>query len=185
MSVPTTSGPHRWHEQRWLFDTSMASLGIEFDQNRLRYSLGPVRDETSGADIAILQASVSKLADLTPVASAHATRHERLAQRLEDRGHPRTAGVHWFAAAQLWLLSCYPIWETQDLVERHGRTTAAFLRRARVADHRVEAVDVPPRLADQAAPRLPHHPASHPGQGPRPVGLRVWTRNRTPPGCGT
>jgi len=168
VSVPTKSGPHRWHEQRWLFDTSIASLGIEFDQNRLRYSLGPVRNETSGADIAILQASVSKLADLTPVASAHATRHERLAQRLEDRGHPRTAGVHWFAAAQLWLLSCYPIWETtQDLVELHGRTTAAFLRWAPVADHRVEAVDVP--FAGGALPAYLHLPYGFDGTTPVPV----------------
>ncbi len=69
-AVPTRSGPRRWHEQRWLFDSNIASLGIEFDQNRLRYSLGPVRDKTCGADIAMLKASVSKLADLTPVASA-------------------------------------------------------------------------------------------------------------------
>jgi len=110
MDTADQSGPRRWHEQRWLFDTSIASLGIEFDQNRLRYSLGPVRDETSGADIALLRPSVSKLSDLTPAASAHALRHERLATRLEDRGHPATAGVHWFAAAQLWLLACYPIW---------------------------------------------------------------------------
>jgi len=94
--------------------------------------------------------------------------HERLAQRLEDRGHPRTAGVHWFAAAQLWLLSCYPIWETtQDLVERHGRTTAAFLRWAPVADHRVEAVDVP--FAGGALPAYLHLPYGFDGTTPVPV----------------
>jgi len=168
MSAQRTPGPRRWHEQRWMFDSSIASLGIEFDQNRLRYSLGPVRDETSGADIAILRASISKLADLTPAASAHALRHERLAQRLEDRGHPMTAGVHWFAAAQLWLLSCYPIWETtQELVELHGRTTSAFLRWAAVADHRVEAVDVP--FAGGALPAYLHLPYGFDGTTPVPV----------------
>lgn len=167
ISAPTRSGPRRWHEQRWLFDTSVASLGIEFDQNRLQYSLGPVRDETSGADIAIVRASIDKLSDLTPVASANTERHERLAQRLEDRGHPVTAGVHWFAAAQLWLLGCYPFWETTpELVDLHGRTTAAFLRWAAVADYRVEAVDVP--FAGGALPAYLHLPYGFDG-APVPV----------------
>lgn len=168
MDTADQSGPRRWHEQRWLFDTSIASLGIEFDQNRLRYSLGPVRDETSGADIALLRASVSKLSDLTPAASAHALRHERLATRLEDRGHPTTAGVHWFAAAQLWLLACYPIWETtQELIDLHQRTTAAYLRWAAVADHQVEAVEVP--FGGGALPAYLHLPYDFDGTTPVPV----------------
>jgi len=168
MDTADQSGPRRWHEQRWLFDTSIASLGIEFDQNRLRYSLGPVRDETSGADIALLRPSVSKLSDLTPAASAHALRHERLATRLEDRGHPATAGVHWFAAAQLWLLACYPIWETtQELIDLHQRTTAAYLRWAAVADHQVEAVEVP--FGGGTLPAYLHLPYHFGGTTPVPV----------------
>lgn len=161
-------GPRRWREQRWLIDSAIATRGIEFDQNRLRYSLGPVRDETSGADMGILKASISKLDDLTPVASGHAVRHENLARRHEDRGHPRTAGVHWFAAAQLWLLAAYPIWETTpELVDLHARCTAAYLRWAKVADHRVEAVDIP--FGDHALPAFLHLPPGHTAESPGPV----------------
>jgi len=157
VDTATPLGPRRWLEQRWLIDGAIASQGIEFDQNRLRYSLGPVRDETSGADIALIRAGISKLADLTPVATGHAQRHEALARRLEDRGHVTTAGVHWFAAAQLWLMSAYPIWETTDqLVELHRRCNAAFQRWVAVADHHVEAVDIP--FGDNALPGYLHMP---------------------------
>ncbi len=161
------SGPQRWHAQRWVVDDTIRSLGIEFDQNRLRYSLGPVRDETSGADIAILGASIRKLADLQPAACAAAERHEGLARRLEDRGHATTAGVHWFAAAQLWLLGAYPLWETSDeLVQLHERKTAAYLRWAANADHHVELVGIP--FAGRELPGWLHLPPGHDGS-PLPV----------------
>ncbi len=69
-------------------------------------------------------------------------------------------------AAEL-LLSCYPIWETtQELVELHQRTEAAYLRWAAVADHRVEAVDVP--FAGGALPAYLHLPRGFDGT-PVPV----------------
>jgi len=37
----TGTGSRTWREQRWLIDGAIATQGIEFDQNRLRYSLGP------------------------------------------------------------------------------------------------------------------------------------------------
>lgn len=168
METTSTLGSRRWREQRWLIDGAIATQGIEFDQNRLRYSLGPVRDETSGADIGLVRAAVSKLADLTPVTSGHAERHEALARRLEDRGHAMTAGVHWFAAAQLWLLSAYPIWETTDeLVELHRRCNTAYERWAAVADHPVEAVDIP--FGDNALPGYLHLPHGYVPGSPVPV----------------
>lgn len=41
-------------------NASIASLGLEFDHYWLRCPLGPVSDKTSGADIAILRATVAK-----------------------------------------------------------------------------------------------------------------------------
>lgn len=155
-------GSARWRSQRWLVDDAVRALGIEFDQSRLKYSLGPVRDETSGADIAILKQSIKKLSDLTQIASIHAQRHEALARRLEDRGHPVTAGVHWFTAAQLWLLGAWPIWETTDeLIELHRRKVEAFDKWIAVADHRVERVDIP--FADRALPGYLHLPPGYAG----------------------
>lgn len=34
MSAQNTPGPRRWHKQRRLFDGTIASLGVEFGQNR-------------------------------------------------------------------------------------------------------------------------------------------------------
>ncbi|MCW2939776.1 MAG: alpha/beta hydrolase, partial [Actinomycetia bacterium] len=35
-------GPRRWREQRWLVDEAIRTSGIEWDQPRLGYTLGPV-----------------------------------------------------------------------------------------------------------------------------------------------
>ncbi|MCV7419929.1 alpha/beta hydrolase [Mycobacterium yunnanensis] len=164
--MTTALRSQRWRDHGWLFDQQIKTAGIEFDQNRLAYSLGPVRDESSAADIAILRSTTHSLADLTSLSRFHAERHERLAERLEDRGDATSAGSHWFAAAQLWLLAAYPLWDTTpELVELHERKTAAFARWASVASHHVERVDVP--FGDGALPGWLHLPAGdHDGRLP-------------------
>jgi dienelactone hydrolase len=164
-------GSARWRDHGWLFDQQIKTAGIEFDQNRLAYSLGPVRDESSAAEMPILRATVQSLADLTALSGYHAERHERLARRSEDRGDAGSAGAHWFAAAQLWLLAAYPIWETTpELVALHDRKNDAFARWARVAAHRVERVDIP--FGDSALPAWLHLPVGV-GDGSLPVAIVV------------
>lgn len=140
----TPAGSARWHAQKWMVDTAIHALGIEFDQTRLGYSLGPVRDDRAPAEMAVLRTGVKKLADLLPLASAAATRREDLARRADDTGHVKTAAAHWYAAAQLWLLAAFPLWETTDqLVSLHERKRTAYGNWAAHADHQVEVVDIP------------------------------------------
>ena len=169
--MTTPLGSRRWRDHGWLFDEQIRASNIEFDQNRLAYSLGPVRDESSAAETAILRSTVRSLADLTSLGRIHAERRERLAMRLEARGDTRSAGAHWFAAAQLWLLAAYPLWETTAaLVDLHYRKDAAFTRWAAVAEHRVERVDIP--FGDTARPAWLHVPAGA-GGAALPVAVAV------------
>ena len=127
------TGPRRWHEQRWLIDDAIASHGIEFDQNRLRYSLGPARDETSAADIGILRASITTLADLTPVASVHAQRHETLARRLAVKfvsDDPSATLVQHLADVYLANATAIGHWPPSSpltCIESGGSSNCAFL----------------------------------------------------------
>ena len=161
--VTAIHGPRRWREQRWLVDDTIRNLGIEWDQPRLGYTLGPVVGEQSATDMLTLRTRIRKIADFVPVVSAVAVRHEQLAQRAEDGGHGVTAGEHWFAAALLWGLAVWPLWEpSPELLALDERKNHAYLVWARHASHRVERVDIP--LGQATIPAWFHVPASYAGQ---------------------
>jgi hypothetical protein len=56
-----SGGPRRWREQRWLVDETIRTQGIEFDQPRLGYHLGPVGDDLAPADAAVIRGGVRKI----------------------------------------------------------------------------------------------------------------------------
>ncbi len=161
-NITSLRGPRRWREQRWLIDETIRSNGIEWDQPRLGYTLGPVVGEQSAGDIAVLRTRIRKVADFVPAVSSVAARHEQLARRAEDEGHGITAGEHWHAAAMLWSLAVWPLWETTpELLTLDERKNNAYLAWARHASHRVERVDVP--LGDTTLPAWFHVPSSYNG----------------------
>jgi pimeloyl-ACP methyl ester carboxylesterase len=140
------SGPRRWREQRWLVDEAIRSSGgIEWDQPRLAYTLGPSKVSEAGREVAFLRSAITKMADFVPAVAARAVSHERRAQAAEADGHPITAGEHWYQAAMLWALSVWPLWERDDSVRDaiDSRKNAAYLGWARSANHRIEAVEIP------------------------------------------
>jgi dienelactone hydrolase len=152
-----SGGPRRWREQRWLVDESIRTQTIEFDQPRLIYHLAPVADELSGADMAVIRGGVKKVADHVPVVRSVAERRERWARQAEDGGHPQSAGAHWYAAAQLWAMACWPVWEDDRLAhELDERKNAAYLAWGAGARHTVERVDVP--FGDRTLPAWFHVP---------------------------
>ena len=83
-SAALARGPRRWREQRWLVNETIRSNGIEWDQPRLGYTLGPVVGEQSASDIAVLRTRIHKVADFVPAVSSVAARHEHLARRAES-----------------------------------------------------------------------------------------------------
>jgi alpha-beta hydrolase superfamily lysophospholipase len=161
--VTATRGPRRWREQRWLVDDTIRNLGIEWDQPRLGYTLGPVMGEQSATDMLTLRTRIRKVADFLPAVSAVAVRKEQLAQWAEDEGHGVTAGEHWFAAAMLWGLAVWPLWEpSPELLGLDERKNKAYLAWVRHASHRVERVDIP--LGQATIPAWFHLSASYAGQ---------------------
>jgi dienelactone hydrolase len=127
-----------------------------------------VADELSGADMAVVRGGVRNIADHVPVVRSVAERRERRARAAEDGGHPLSAGSHWYAAAQLWAMAGWPVWEDDALArELDERRNAAYLRWAATADHVVERVDVP--FGDRTLPAWFHRPAG--ATGPLPTVL--------------
>ena len=165
----TVGGPQRFREQRWLVDESIRNQGIEFDQPRVGYTLGPVASDSTLGEMIALRTRIKKVADFVPTVTALARSREAKARSAEEQGHPITAGEHWFAAAMLWSLACWPIWRvTDELLEIDDRKNAAYERWAAVASHRVERVDIP--FGDATLPAWFHLPPGYAG-GPLPTVL--------------
>jgi dienelactone hydrolase len=161
-----SGGPRRFREQRWLVDEAIRTQTIEFDQPRLGYHLGPVGDELAPADTAVIRSAVKKLADHVPVVRSVAVRREKWARQAEDAGHPRTAAAHWYAAAQLWSLACWPVWEDDALArELDDRKNDAYQAWGAHSGHVVERVDVP--FGTRALAAWFHRPAD--ATGPLPT----------------
>lgn len=153
-------GPRRWREQRWLVDETIRTAGIEWDQPRLGYTLGPVAGDQVAGEMAMLRAQIRKIADFVPVVRAAAARHERLAEEAEQGERSATAGEHWHAAAMLWSLSVWPLWRTTpELLELDAAKNRAYLRWARHATHHVERVDI--EVGEHRIPAWLHLPVGH------------------------
>lgn len=168
MQQSTEGGPRRWREQRWLIDETIRTHTIEFDQPRLIYHLAPVADDLSGADMAVIRNGVKKIADHVPVVRSVAERRERWARQAEDDGHPASAGAHWYAAAQLWAMACWPVWEDDALArDLDEKKNAAYQKWGGHARHTVERVDVP--FGDRTLPAWFHVPEG--ATGPLPTVL--------------
>src|ERR1700679_2263945 len=48
MSPKAENRVRRWREQRWLLDTVVGQVGVEFDQARINYTAGPAGLEAIG-----------------------------------------------------------------------------------------------------------------------------------------
>jgi dienelactone hydrolase len=163
-------GPRRFREQRWLVDEALRVRDVEFDQPRLGYHLGTVGDDLAPAEMIGLRAGINKLADFVPVVRSFAERRERRARDADERDHPHSAAVHRFAAAQLWSLACWPVWDDDALArDLDHRKNTAYQGWAEHADHHVERADIP--FGDAALPGWLHVPRGV--GGPLPTVLAV------------
>lgn len=47
MTIPVERRTKRWQEQRWILDNIIQSVGVEWDQARIGYTLGPCGPEAA------------------------------------------------------------------------------------------------------------------------------------------
>ena len=83
----------RWQEQRWLLDTVIRTIGMEWDQGRLRYMSAPGGPEAA-AEFRMVGARVKKAADIDRefVRAARRPRTAIVSNRPSPRVSPRSVG---------------------------------------------------------------------------------------------
>jgi fermentation-respiration switch protein FrsA (DUF1100 family) len=151
----------RWHEQRWLLDTVIRTVGVEWDQPRIAYMAAPAGPE-AGVDFRLVAERIRKAADIDREFAKAAERREKRAEAYEKEGRPVAARESWLIASLLWASARWPIFEVTDkLLHYEERMNACYLAFARNAPHPVERVDIP--FAGKAMPaylHLPRKPAA-------------------------
>ncbi len=156
-----TSGPRRWHEQRWIIDSVLRTDGLEWDQPRIAYTLRPMGIDAV-PDFRLAQAQISKFADITPVFRMLAHRRERKARDAEANGHLVAAREHYFHAALLYASAEWPIWrDSPELLALDDVKNDCYASYARLADHPVERVEIP--VAEGSVPAWFHLPPGYQG----------------------
>ena len=163
--MATHGGPmtRRFAAQRWLLDTTIRTVGMDWDQPRSIYLSSPMGSEAN-ADFAALRARIVRLADASPAFEAVARRREAKAQAAEGDGHLITARENYFMASIHWGAAQWPIDENDEQNRFYnGKKRECYTHYTRLADHHVEAAWIP--LPDgRKLPAWFHLPPGHRGE---------------------
>jgi dienelactone hydrolase len=153
----------RFAAQRWLLDTTIRTVGMDWDQPRSIYLSAPMGSEAN-ADFAAVRARIVRLADASPAFEAVARRREAKAQAAEQDGNLITARENYFMAAIHWGAAQWPIDENDEQNRFYnGKKRECYTHYARLADHHVEAAWIP--LPDgRKLPAWFHLPPGHRGE---------------------
>jgi len=159
----------RWTEQRWLVDSVVKSVGIEWDQPRIAYTLGPC-GPIATADFAAVRARVKRFADIPREFARAARRREGVADALAASGRTTSAAESYFIAALLYGSAQWGIFETTaENLELEERKTRCYLAYTAGADHEIRRVEIP--FGDGVIPGYLHVPAGLTGPAPAVLGL--------------
>jgi len=101
MRAKTEQKVKRWKDQRWLIDTAIQAVGMEWDQPRLNYTMYPAGPDAIG-DFRGVGLRVRKFADMHREFAAAAGRRELKATTFEKEGRRVSARESYFIAALLY-----------------------------------------------------------------------------------
>lgn len=143
MNAATERKMKRWQEQRWLLDTVVQTVGIEWDQARVAYTLGPCGPDATGDFIGI-RARIKKYNDIAREYTRAAVRREKMARQFEADGHPIAARESYFIAALLYGSAQWPIFEvTRENLALNEKKNATYAKYISLADHEIRRVEIP------------------------------------------
>ena len=133
----------RMKEQRWLLDSVIRLVGVDWDQGRSRYTAYPAGLDAE-PDFQRVRDRVRKFDDIHREFAAAAERRTRLSQQVEEDGRAVEAREHAFVAAILWGNAQWPLFGNSPLNLEYGRQKAdCFDRFIRHAPHPIRRVEIP------------------------------------------
>jgi dienelactone hydrolase len=133
----------RWAEQRWILDSVIQAVGMEWDQPRLGYTLYPCGPDAIG-DFRMIGARVKKFADMHREFAAAARRRQAKAEAFERDGRLVSARESYFISSLLYSAARWPIFEANDNhIDYNNRMIATYKKYIEYAPHPVERIEIP------------------------------------------
>ena len=150
----------RWGEQRWLLDTVIQTVGVEWDQPRIAYMSAPAAPY-SIPEFRSTAARIKRVSDFAREFSAAAKRREAKALVFEKEERLIAARESYLTSALLWATARWPIFEkTETLEHLEKRMNHCYGKFAAYSSHPVEIVKIPFEGKELPAYlHLPHEPA--------------------------
>ena len=142
MRAKTENKVKRWHDQRWLLDTVIQSVGMEWDQPRLGYTMYPAGPDAVG-DFRTVGMRVRKFADMHREFAAAARRREVKAENFEKQGRKIAARESYFIASMLYSAARWPIFENNEKsIGYNTRMVACYDKFAGLMNRPIERVEI-------------------------------------------
>jgi fermentation-respiration switch protein FrsA (DUF1100 family) len=165
-AVPTPGAMERrmrrWQEQRWLLDAIVQTVGIEWDQARIAYTLGPCGPDAT-ADFSGVRARVRRFNDIAREYARAAVRREKMARQFEAERRTIAARESYFIASLLYGSAQWPIYEnTRENIALNERKVACYARYILYADHEIRRTEIPFGGVGKSLPGYFHLPPGRP-----------------------
>ncbi|MGH9680066.1 MAG: alpha/beta hydrolase, partial [Candidatus Acidiferrales bacterium] len=158
MTAATERHMKRWEEQRWLLDAVVKTIGIEWDQARVAYTLGPCGPDAT-ADFNGVRSRVHKFNDISREYARAAVRREKMARQFEAEGHSIAARESYFIAALLYGSAQWPIYQnTRENLALNEKKVSTYAKYIKYAGHEIRKVEVP--FGGKSLPGYLHLPAN-------------------------
>lgn len=143
MRARTERKVKRWKDQRWMIDTVIQAVGMEWDQPRLNYTMYPAGPDAIG-DFRTVGMRVRKFADMDREFAAAAGRRAAKAADFEKQGRRVSARESYFIAALLYSAARWPIFETNPKsLAYNERMVACYDKFAALMDRPIQRVEIP------------------------------------------
>jgi alpha-beta hydrolase superfamily lysophospholipase len=143
MSARVEQKMRRWQEQRWILDNIVKTVGVEWDQGRIGYTMRPCGPEAT-FDFMGVKARIQKFSDIAREFGRAARRREAIARKFEEEGRRVSARESYFIAALLYGSAQWPIFEnTSENIKLNEKKTECYIKYAKYAAHEIRRAEIP------------------------------------------
>lgn len=169
LTPSATRRVRRFAEQRWLLDAVIQTVGLEWDQGRIGYSMAPC-GVLAAPDFERVRSRVKKFDDIAREFAEVGVARIRRAEAARQAGHEASEREHSFIASILFGQAQWPIFENTEENQRlESLKNAAYAAYARVAGHPVRQVELP--WGERSLPGWLHLPPG--ASADKPVGCVI------------
>ena len=158
-------GARRFREQKWLLDSVISTIGLDWDLLRMSTVTAPIGFEGMG-DWAVVASKAKRFDDISPSFEDVAAGREARAREAEQDGNEVTARESYLVASIYYGVAQWPIDEINERnLALNAKKLDCYARYASRAHHKIERIEIP--MGKHIVPAWLHFPVH--GKPPYPL----------------